>query len=379
MEAKKKLTEYLSTRIDGLQEAKSEGKKVVGYYPSGYMSEELVLACGAIPLGLCQGGDHTTTLVSGRYCERWFSSFCKAQIGYRMVGSEPYYQLPDLYVVPLVDANIRLVADVWNFWTDVDIFRYEVPHEKTSIAFDYYLDSLYLLREELESVTKTKISDENLKEAIKLCNEERRLFREISLMRKNQALLLKELDFVRLNHASYISDKGFIIELLRDYREELKKSKGVPSERARILLTGDALARGDYKIFGVAEEAGADIVIEYYCEGLREYWKEVDAEGDLMKNLAQYYLIENPSHGEFTPARDRLEFIANLAKEFNVAGVIWYQTMYRSGYDMEAIYFPKILKDIAGVPMLKLETDYDPTETGAMRTRIEAFLEMAKK
>jgi benzoyl-CoA reductase/2-hydroxyglutaryl-CoA dehydratase subunit BcrC/BadD/HgdB len=52
--------------------------------------------------------------------------------------------------------------------------------------------------------------------------------------------------------------------------------------------------------------------------------------------------------------------------------------MYRDAFDYEAIYFPDILKEKAGLSMIKLETDYDPTETGAFRTRIEAFFEIIR-
>jgi benzoyl-CoA reductase/2-hydroxyglutaryl-CoA dehydratase subunit BcrC/BadD/HgdB len=49
--------------------------------------------------------------------------------------------------------------------------------------------------------------------------------------------------------------------------------------------------------------------------------------------------------------------------------------MYRDSYDIESYYFPETLKRETGLPMLKIESDYDPAEIGPMRTRVETFVE----
>jgi len=68
-----------------------------------------------------------------------------------------------------------------------------------------------------------------------------------------------------------------------------------------------------------------------------------------------------------------------LAKDFKVDGVIWYHLMYRDSYKLESHYFPSILKKETGLSMLLLESDYDPSEVGQMRTRIETFIETLRR
>ena len=58
-----------------------------------------------------------------------------------------------------------------------------------------------------------------------------------------------------------------------------------------------------------------------------------------------------------------------------MAGVIWYQLMYRESYKLESYYFPEILRKEAGIPMLTVESDYDIAEAGPLRTRVETFVE----
>jgi len=74
-----------------------------------------------------------------------------------------------------------------------------------------------------------------------------------------------------------------------------------------------------------------------------------------------------------------MDFVIKLAGDFKVDGVLWYQLMYRDSYDIQSSYFEKILKERAGLPMLKIQSDYDVSEKGPFKTRIETFLEIIGK
>ena len=94
-----------------------------------------------------------------------------------------------------------------------------------------------------------------------------------------------------------------------------------------------------------------------------------------MENLAECYFMQRVVPAWFRPGRERLDFLITLAKDFKVAGVIWYQLMYRESYKLESYYFPERLTKETSLPMLTIESDYDAAEVGPMRTRIETFME----
>lgn len=377
MEAMERLSKHLRGRMIDLRRAKDEGKKIIGYTPGGYFPEELALACGVVPVGLLRGGEHEPVLVAGAYMTRWFDTFARAQIGYRMLKEESAYQIIDILVVPVTNNHMRAIADAWDYYTDMEVFRFGVPHRKNDRSLQYYLDGIKLLREKLESLTGAKIEDSKLRETIDLCNKERRLLEEISLMRKSDRPPISGRDFARLNHASFLADKEVMVEVLESLRDELRGKEGT-SPSARILLTGSTMAFGDYKIYDLIEEVGADVVVEEFAEGIRHYWWKVEPDTDLMYALADRYFGKRVCAGWFRPGRERLDYICQLAKDFRSDGVIWYQCMYHDGYDMESYYFPQILKEQTGLSMLKLETDYDAAETGPFRTRVETFVETVK-
>jgi benzoyl-CoA reductase/2-hydroxyglutaryl-CoA dehydratase subunit BcrC/BadD/HgdB len=378
MQATKRLSDHLATRLTELTRMREKGTKLIGYTPGGYMPEELVYACGAVPVGLIRGGDPEPVGESAAYVPRFIDTFCRSQIGYRMLGEEPLYQMIDLLVVPVTDHNIKAIADCFNFFAGMDVFRFGVPHQKDEHAFEYYLVGLHSLKERLEEFTGNEIEDGKLRESIDLCNRMRQLLKEISQLRRSDRPPITGREFVRLNHASYVADKEVLIDVLESIRQELAEKRPSSGKRPRILLTGSTLAMGDYKVLEMAEEAGADIVIEEFAEGLRHYWQNVHLDGDIMEALADRYFRRREPPAWFRPSRERLDYLIELAREFSVDGIVWYQLMYRSSYDIQAFYFEKMVKKELGIPMLKLESDYDVSERGPLRTRIETFVEILK-
>jgi len=379
MNAMDRLSSHMDGRYRELTKKRSEGVKIIGYAPGGYLPEELVYASGAIPVCLFRGGDHEAVAESAAYIPRFIDTFCRSQIGYRMLEEEPLYQMIDILIVPVTDNNMRAVAECWNFYTNVEVFRYGVPHNKEEDAYKYYEEGLHLLKEKLEAFTGNKIDDGKLRDAIELWNRMRSLFKEIALLRKSDNPPISGQEFVRLCHASFIADMPVFVEILESLVDELKKKEGKELAGSRLLMTGSTLAMGDYKLFDLVEGAGSDIVIEEFAEGVREYWNNVEANGDLIGALADSYFMKRLSPAWNRPSGERIDYLINLAKDFKADGVLWYQLMYRDGYDIQSFYFEKKIKEKAGLSMLKIESDYDVSETGPFRTRIEAFVEMLNK
>ncbi len=378
MEAMKRLSDHLATRVTELARLRKSGTKLIGYAPGGYMPEELVYASGSVPVGLIRGGDPEPVAESAAYVPRFIDTFCRAQIGYRMLGEDLLYKMIDLLVVPVTDHNIKTIADCFNFFANANVFRFGVPHQKDEHAFDYYLAGLHALKNKLEEFTDNKIENGKLKEAIDLCNRMRDLLKEISLLRLSEQPPIAGREFVKLNHASFVADRPFFIASLESILRELRRNPPSSPKKPRILLTGSTLAMGDYKVLEIAEEAGASIVIEEFAEGMRHYWENVNPDVNLMQSLADRYFRRRMPPAWFRPSTERLDYLIKLARDFKVDGIIWYQLMYRSSYDIQSFYFEKMLKKELDIPMLKVESDYDVSERGPLRTRIETFVEIIK-
>lgn len=376
MKALDKLEKHLEERLTELSKEKEKGRKIIGYSAGGYLPEELVLACEGIPICFIQAGNNSILRSSGAYICRWFDPFWRSQIGLLTSGNDPYYNIVDLIIVPITDNHVRAFSNTVGYYTpEKELFVFGVPHVKDKLALEYYLAGISRLKEMLEVFTGVEITDSRLKQSIELCNRERELFREISIMRKSKNYMVHSKDFIALNHGSFLADKEFMIDLLESYIKEVKDSGNSSKDGPRILFTGSTLARGDSKIMDIMEDSGGIIVMEEFDEGIRPYWDSVRVEGDLMINLAESYFMERMCPGWFRPGTERLDFLVKLVRDYNTQGLVWYQLMFRESYKVESYFFPDKLKKETGINMLTVESEYDEMETGPMKTRIETYME----
>ncbi|MFH2044697.1 MAG: 2-hydroxyacyl-CoA dehydratase family protein [Pseudomonadota bacterium] len=378
MLAMERLKVHLADRSSTLRKQKNDGVKIVGYTPGGFMPEELVHAAGAIPICLLKGGDADSVIESLKYNPRFFCTFCKTQIAYLM-GGDLVYNLPDLLIVPHTDCNHKIIADSWNYYSKTDVLRYGVPHNKGEAARMYFKGGLELLKKKLEDLTGNKITDEKLFDEIKTGNKIRSLFIEISFTRKTNPAAISSRDFTMLQHASTFADKDFFVEILEAVRDEVIKKPVSNKDRKRVMMIASSLANGDNLVHDIIENTEADIVYEEVTEGYRPYLDNVEVNGgDPIQNLSDTYFDKRILAPWDRPWGDRMERLIAKAKEFSCGGVLWYQMMYRDGFDIQAHYFSKMLEEEAGIPMVKIESDYAPAEKGPARTRIETLVEIMK-
>ena len=375
-----RLDQAIAERPLQLQKAKEKGIKVIGLSGLGYVPEELIYASGAIPMRLVRGGDPEPLAAAAGDMDRILCPFSRAQYGYRVLEEESRYQMVDLLVSAITCQHMRRVADVWDLYTDVEIFRMGVPHAyNTEAGLKYYLEMLKRLKGKLETFLGIKIEEERLKEAVILYNRMRELLKEISFLRKNKVTAITGRNFFKLMHSSFYLDPEEMVEILESLLAQLKKN-GNKEEKGnhRILLTGNMLAVGDYKVIDMTEEVGGSVVIEQFCGGVRHYLDNINLEGDLLGDIAKRYLQGRAPCAFMRPSRERIDLTVKLAKDFEVDGVIWYQLRYCDTYNMEYFYFNNIMKEL-GFPVLQLESEYDVEERGRLMNRVESFMESLER
>lgn len=79
----------------------------------------------------------------------------------------------------------------------------------------------------------------------------------------------------------------------------------------------------------------------------------------------------------FTPNSDRLFMIKKMVAEYAVDGILYHVLKGCVIYDFEVHRVEDVLKE-SGLPLLRIETDYNPEDVEQLRTRVEAFIEMLK-
>lgn len=376
-----RLATYLRDRPAQLREAKEKGAKIIGYFPSNYVPEEIIYASGAVPVCLAHGGSPGPADAALSEVPNIICPFARAQIGERLLKTNPYYNMLDMLVAPITCQHLKKAADIWDYYGDIEIFKLGIPHQyEADFELGYYADRLRALKDRLQSFTGNEVTRERLIRAIDLYNRMRDLLRKISLLRKNTHPPISTMDFVRLNQATLYADPDFMVDVLDSVYHELIEMKDVTGiDAPRLMLIGPNVAYGDYKVLELVESAGGEIVAEEICEGVRYYWQGIEEnEDDLFEALAVGYLRDRiPCAFLRSSAKKRLDFALKLVKDFNVSGIIWYELLNCETYDAESYYFDQEMSQ-RNIPMLILEAGYGLADAAQLKIRISAFIEMVK-
>ncbi len=376
----KELLEMSLNRPAELSKLKAQGTKVIGYFAGDFIPEEIIYAAGAIPVCLLYGGDNRSVEEALAYTTRLLCPFSRAQIGQRFTNEQPYYSMIDMVISPVSCQHMRRVGDIWEEFSGIPVFKVGVGLKQNEIGARWYAEALKLMQDKVEEFTGNKITNVKMKEGIEIYAKMRELLKKISLLRKRPTPPISTADFVKLNHLSYLLEPEVMVEKLKALHEALiMKKEEEPNNMPRLMVVGPAIALGDYRIFSLIEDAGASVVVENICEGVRNYWTSIAIDSDdFLAALARRNIIERPACAFMRYSlKPSLDNILNLVKEFRVDGIVYYWMKYCETYEIEGLYVIEKLQD-KDLPIIFIESEYIANEAQLMKTKIEGLIEIIK-
>jgi benzoyl-CoA reductase/2-hydroxyglutaryl-CoA dehydratase subunit BcrC/BadD/HgdB len=364
------------TRVREIREKQAAGSKFVGTF-CVFVPEEILLALDAIPVALCGG-----TAASIPYAEQHFPrNMCplvKSTLGLSYANACPYGPIEDLAVG---ETTCDAKKKTWDILAPAGGFHVlELPQKKGPSDRALWLQEVREFSARIEELTGRKLEAEKLAASVRLMNRMRRALACLHDLRQNDPPPISGTDALVVMQSALIDDKERFTREVERLNEELaaRVSGGISPFRPgtkRLLVAGCPSVVGNWKIHHLIESAGAAIVTDETCTGTRYFSGEVEEKADLsaqVEAIADRYLTIDCSC--FTPNTERLENIVRLARKFRADGVVQYILHACHTYEIEAINVAAALKE-AGVPSLKIETDYAEEDAGRLGIRVEAFLE----
>jgi benzoyl-CoA reductase/2-hydroxyglutaryl-CoA dehydratase subunit BcrC/BadD/HgdB len=372
------LSEVHGLRIQELQDAKAQGRKVIGTF-CVFVPEELTLAADAIQVGLCAGAEIGKEAAE-KILPRNTCALIKSFVGFKMARLCPYIESCDLVVGETTCDGKKKAYEIFADYAPVYVM--EIPQMKQACDRDLWKAEILRFKAEIEKITGNTITAARLKEAIKLVNARRAVLQRLNRLRAATPAPISGRDALLINQISFYDDPGRftqkIGELCDELEQRVKAGQGVaPAEASRLMLSGCPMAVPNWKLPFVVESSGAVIVGEESCIGTRNIRDLVDESGDTLEAMLdaiadRYMRIDCAC---FTPNRERLEHIVAMAQDLKADGVIHYGLSFCQPYAIEALKVEQALKG-AGIPMLSIETDYSMEDVEQLKTRVEAFVEM---
>lgn len=369
------VSEIHGLRVQELADHKKEGGKVLGTF-CVFVPDEIILAANAISVGLCAGSQFWVE-DGEKHLPRNLCPLIKAAVGAKTSGTCPYFQSCDMVIGETTCDGKKKAWEILNEFLPVHVM--DLPQMKRNKDYSMWMDEIKLFIEKVEELTGNKVTIKNLKKAIDLCNGKRRALKRLYDSRKLKPSPISGLDSLLISQIAFYDNPERFIEQVNALCDELEeRAKGMQDKgKKRIMITGTPMAVPNWKMHSIIEGLNAQVVVEETCTGTRYFENEVSPEGetitDLIKNLADRYLKINCAC--FTPNEGRMDDVIRYAQEYRVDGVIEYNLSFCHTYAVEHDRLEKALNE-KGIPHILIETDYSTEDSGQIKTRIEAFLEM---
>ena len=359
-----------------VKEFKEAGGRLVGFLCS-YTPLEIIDAAGAAAVGLCGTSDETVQVAE----EMLPANLCpliKSTYGFAFSQKCPFTYFSDLIVGETTCDGKKKMYELLGDLKDVHVLHLPQgntrPHESES-----WYQEVRLFKEELERRFDIEITDDDLRAAVRRRN---RLRRALTKLYEVQVAVPAPMNGVELMSTlmagTFSFDVGEFTEkveaLATKYAAAAAAGQGVSPDAKRIMLTGCPSGGLINKVGRVVEENGGSIVCLDDCSGERTNRMLVDEDAeDILRAISDRYLAINCS--VMTPNPGRLENTLAMARKYQVDGVIDCILQACHTFNIETAHMQQAIEQ-AGIPYMKLETDYSAGDTGQLETRLAAFIEM---
>ena len=159
------LSEVHGLRIKELQEAKAQGRKIVGTF-CVFVPEEIVLAADAVCVGLCAGAEIGKEAAE-KILPRNTCALIKSFVGFKLSRLCPYIESCDLVVGETTCDGKKKAYEIFADYAPVYVM--EIPQMKNACDRDLWKTEILRFKDKIEEITGNKITAEKLQAAIKVC------------------------------------------------------------------------------------------------------------------------------------------------------------------------------------------------------------------
>ncbi len=355
-----------------------KGKLVAGYMCT-HAPEEMLYAAGIVPVRIVSphvSQAMTRGFIHETYCS--FSHDCAYQ------GLQGNYNHLDLIVTA---SSCIHMGEAFNVWVRFAGFKdksylLQYPHIiHTEPAGGFLVESFAQFRDFIGKVTKKRVTDAAIENAIKIYNHNRRLLKQLWGFLKNENPPITGPEVATVTLAAQFMDKQECNEMLEQLLAQLEKAPGKGQTGVRLMVSGGAC--DDMGILDLIENLNypAHVVFIDSCTGARYFWFEVPEDRpDKLKALADGYIRKIPCPAkDNTPGtgeKKRFRHLQQFIDDFKPDGVVFLYQRFCSPQPLDVVHVKPVLEKL-GIPSTDLELDTTVPVT-QFRTQLEALVEIIK-
>lgn len=361
---------------------KEADQKTIGTF-CAMVPNELIYAAGAYPVRLCSGS-FTAYSISDGLAARDSCPLVKAVAGFACSGTMPLYDDCALMVIPVTCDCKKKIAGLLGQRIKAAVMQ--LPQGKHADGDrGMFRKELYRIIPLIEEAAGREITARTLAEAVNHVGYAQYEMARFSIFRRNVPPLVSGAQVMAVMNAYAYMPVEKWADAMHHLNGELERRLenqefAAKHNRPRILLTGSPVTFPNMKIPLLIEEMGGSLVADETCLGERAMYDPVsvvDAGFDgMIRAIADRY-VKPCTCPVFADNTQRIFRIRQMVKEYQVQGVVYHVLRGCLVYDYEYPVLEEEL-DKLGIPVIRIESDYNEEDVEQLRIRMEAFIEMIK-
>lgn len=353
-------------------------KPIIGTF-CAMVPDEIVIACGGIPVKLC-GGNYIAQIAGDEIAPRDSCPVVKSVIGGFDMDLLPIYKKCKLAIVPTsCDGKKKMAEVISNYVPTIPL---HIPALKDEAKFNETIGIYLGLIKEIEKKTGHKLTRSSLKKAIALTQKINKQAHKFMTFKQLKPTVISGTHaMVVINSYQYSDREVYLKELTllnKHLARKVKNKELLPEKTKRILVTGSPLVFPNYKIPLVLEELGAVISADETCTGDRMLYDTVCVRENTIESMVRALVakcILPCSCPTFAYNEQRIYKLKQMIKEYSIDGIVYSVLRGCLPYDFEVRDVERLSEQL-NIPVIRVETDYNTEDKEQVKIRLEAFVEM---
>ena len=353
---------------------KQEGKKVIGVLPY-FAPVELVVAAGMVPMGIW-GSNKKTIAQAKEYCATFYCTI--AQLALEMLLDGTLDQL-DGIITPTICDTLRPMSQ--NFRVAMEgklpcIFLAHPQNRKPAFGLQFTVDQYMHVKSELEKISGNTITDEALRDAIKVMNRSRKARREFVKLAGQHPEAISAVERSAVLRSAWFMEPAVHAQKLEELNEELSKLPASNWKGRKVVTSG--IICDNPKLLQIFDDNNIAIAADDVAQETRAFRVDASEEGDPMMALAQQFADQDYDvllYDEYSNKNRRADYVVQMVTESGAQGLVLFMQQFCDPEEMEYPYLKKALDD-AGIPHIKLGVDQQMRDFGQASTAIQAFADV---
>jgi len=250
------------------------GRRVVGYLPV-WVPVELITAAGMLPLGIVGGGDQVEIIRGDAFFQSYICHLPRSVIELGVSGRLDFC---DGFLFPSTCDVIRNLSGIWKLhFPDTWVKYFDVPQNfDPGIGGRWLRGELESIRSGLEELRGEALSDDEIRTAIRLHDDNRAFLRRLYDLRCREPWRVSTSEAYLIQRAGLVLPVGEHNDLVRMYLEAVQAADRPLRDNARVVLSGAFCEQPPLGLITTLERAGCDIVDDDLLMGPRFFSGPVD-------------------------------------------------------------------------------------------------------